>query len=214
MNIINSVYRIKDISKGQKIVAALYLVTGHLSDSDPIKMGIRESAVAIVISSDFSELSVLGSRITALLQSATIVGLVSEKNTSIIISELKAFITKEVADSSTEMRSFFSSDNSREAISESVIKKTLPNEHLSFKSHNMSVRIKKSHTISENKNKRQKDILSFINQKKSVGIKDIASLLSYISEKTIQRELNLLVQLGLITKRGTKRWSTYMAVVK
>lgn len=213
-SLINNVYKLKDILKGQKIVAALYLVTAHLSDNDPIKVGIRDGAVALVTTPDFSDFSVIGSRITTLLQSATIIGLVSEKNTSIITSELKSFITKEMADSSIEMRSFFNSDNSGEAITESVIKKTSPNEHLSFKTHTMSVRTKKSQAISDNKNKRQKDILSFINQKKSVGIKDIAHLLSDISEKTIQRELNLLVQLGLITKRGTKRWSTYMAVTK
>ncbi len=65
---------------------------------------------------------------------------------------------------------------------------------------------------SENKNKRQNDILSFINEKKAVAIKDISALFSDVSEKTIQRELGVLVEKGKITKRGSKRWSVYMAI--
>jgi DeoR/GlpR family transcriptional regulator of sugar metabolism len=72
--------------------------------------------------------------------------------------------------------------------------------------------ITKNVGIFENKNKRQHTILSFINDRKSAAIKDIAALFPDISEKTIQRELGTLVALGKITKRGNKRWSLYMAV--
>jgi hypothetical protein len=63
-----------------------------------------------------------------------------------------------------------------------------------------------------NKSARQDTILSFINERKSAVIKDIISLFPEVSEKTIQRELNALIDSGRITKRGTKRWSIYMAV--
>jgi len=64
----------------------------------------------------------------------------------------------------------------------------------------------------ENKSKRQDAILSFINERKSVGIKDIAALFSDTSEKTIQRELATLVATGKVSKRGEKRWSIYMSI--
>jgi DeoR/GlpR family transcriptional regulator of sugar metabolism len=66
--------------------------------------------------------------------------------------------------------------------------------------------------INENKSKRQDAILSLINERKSVGIKDISVLFSDTSEKTIQRELSTLVAAGKITKRGEKRWSVYLSV--
>ena len=76
----------------------------------------------------------------------------------------------------------------------------------------MSFSVKKFESISDNKYKRQSEILSFINNKKSVAIKDISALFPDVSEKTIQRELGALVSTGKITKRGSKRWSLYMAV--
>jgi predicted HTH transcriptional regulator len=75
----------------------------------------------------------------------------------------------------------------------------------------MSYRGKKTDSFID-KNARQDTILSFINDRKSVVIKDIVSLFPDVSEKTIQRELNKLVENGKITKRGSKRWSVYMAV--
>jgi predicted HTH transcriptional regulator len=70
----------------------------------------------------------------------------------------------------------------------------------------------KNNINNDQKNKRQSDILSFINQRKSAVIKDIAALFPDVSEKTIQRELGALVDAGKITKRGSKRWSIYLAV--
>jgi hypothetical protein len=204
-------YRIKDTSKGQKIVAAIYLVTQHLSDNDPIKNSLRDNAVSLILSADLAQMSTSSSRIASLLETSIMSGLVSEKNAHIIISEINNFVAKENSHTSADMKSFFGDSNQ---VVGDPIKKTLPEQTLSFKPHAMSVSVKKSQSNFENKNKRQKDILDFINKKKSVGIKDIASLLSDISEKTIQRELNILVQKGQITKRGTKRWSTYMAVTK
>jgi predicted HTH transcriptional regulator len=62
------------------------------------------------------------------------------------------------------------------------------------------------------KDSRQEKILSFINERKSAVIKDITALFPEVSEKTIQRELGSLIDTGRITKRGSKRWSMYMAV--
>ncbi|MDD3041223.1 DeoR family transcriptional regulator [Bacteroides sp.] len=56
---------------------------------------------------------------------------------------------------------------------------------------------------------RIKRIMSLIKDKKDVSIKDISIFLPDYSEKTIQRELNGLVDKGQIKKTGTKRWSRY-----
>lgn len=56
---------------------------------------------------------------------------------------------------------------------------------------------------------RRNTILRLIKDKREVTIKDISSVVSDISEKTIQRELLALVSEGVLNKTGEKRWSRY-----
>jgi hypothetical protein len=56
---------------------------------------------------------------------------------------------------------------------------------------------------------RRNTILKLIKDKKEVTIKDISSVISDCSEKTIQRELINLVSEGVLKKVGEKRWSKY-----
>ena len=56
---------------------------------------------------------------------------------------------------------------------------------------------------------RRNSILKLIKDKKSVMIKDITSVISDCSEKTIQRELLALVAQGVLKREGEKRWSRY-----
>ena len=58
-------------------------------------------------------------------------------------------------------------------------------------------------------NKRTSLILEFVRKHKNVSIKDIAKVIKGFSEKTIQRELTLLIQQGLVEKKGERRWSVY-----
>ena len=59
---------------------------------------------------------------------------------------------------------------------------------------------------------RQANILSFIKEKGSVSVKDISLIIRGVSEKTIQRELQGLIDAGRVVKRGERRWSTYSLV--
>jgi DeoR/GlpR family transcriptional regulator of sugar metabolism len=40
-------------------------------------------------------------------------------------------------------------------------------------------------------------------------IKDIAEVITDVSEKTIQRELNSLIEKGQVIRQGERRWSKY-----
>lgn len=53
-------------------------------------------------------------------------------------------------------------------------------------------------------------ILELVRKKKSLSIKEIASVIKGCSEKTIQRELGVLISRGLIRKVGERRWSLYL----
>ncbi len=68
----------------------------------------------------------------------------------------------------------------------------------------------------QGQNKRQSDrmslILDLVQKRKSLSIKEIASVIRDCSEKTIQRELNILIERGLIRREGERRWSLYLPV--
>jgi hypothetical protein len=53
-------------------------------------------------------------------------------------------------------------------------------------------------------------ILDLVRKRKSLSIKDIAAVVTDCSEKTIQRELALLIEQGLVRKVGERRWSIYV----
>ena len=62
------------------------------------------------------------------------------------------------------------------------------------------------------KTTRQETILQLLRSKGEAGIKDIVDVIAGCSEKTIQRELLLLVQKGLVQRTGERRWSKYSLV--
>ncbi|MES2213754.1 MAG: DeoR family transcriptional regulator [Patescibacteria group bacterium] len=64
-------------------------------------------------------------------------------------------------------------------------------------------------TIVFKKNNRQNIILQLLKRKKDLTIKDIAENIRDCSEKTIQRELIALINLGVLKKTGERRWSKY-----
>ena len=45
-------------------------------------------------------------------------------------------------------------------------------------------------------------------------IKDIAEVITDVSEKTIQRELNSLIEKGQVVREGERRWSKYSIAAK
>lgn len=64
----------------------------------------------------------------------------------------------------------------------------------------------------ERTSNRRDSILSVIQNKGQVKIKDVSVVIRGVSEKTIQRELQTLVGEGILKKEGERRWSTYSLV--
>ena len=57
---------------------------------------------------------------------------------------------------------------------------------------------------------RQQTILSVVREKGGkASIKDISTVIRNVSEKTIQRELQALIESGAVMRTGERRWSTY-----
>lgn len=206
----NNLYKQNNVSvevdalKGQKIVAALYLITNHLSDTNPLKGAIRSEALALITRA--TPVATIVQRVADLIGAAVFAGMMSRQNGAIITAELDAFATASNGTSAV-FGTLFSGER---ALPSSQKNMSVMSDRMSFKPKDNAT--PSNEAPNGKKLKRQHEILAFINEKKSVGIKDIARVFTDVSEKTIQRELGTLVQEGKITKRGSKRWSLYLAV--
>ncbi len=58
-------------------------------------------------------------------------------------------------------------------------------------------------------NDRAERIKTVLDAKPEATIKDIAEVITDVSEKTIQRELNSLIEKGQVIRQGERRWSRY-----
>ncbi len=76
----------------------------------------------------------------------------------------------------------------------------------------LSTSIKDNRTKGQSKgqSERMSLILDLVRKRKSLSIREIASVIRDCSEKTIQRELNILIERGLIRREGERRWSMYL----
>jgi DNA-binding transcriptional ArsR family regulator len=74
----------------------------------------------------------------------------------------------------------------------------------------ISIRQSKGH-MSDNTGKldRKEAVLAILRAKGPLYIKDISTVIRDVSEKTVQRELQALVEAGIVTKTGERRWTSY-----
>ena len=57
--------------------------------------------------------------------------------------------------------------------------------------------------------KRREAIIEFLTKKPNANIKEISGAIQGVSTKTIQRELQAMINDGIVKKTGSKRWTTY-----
>jgi hypothetical protein len=202
--------------KGQKIIAAIFLVTGHLPETDPLREKLRSLAVGLVDCTEADVGKQCGA-IIGLLGSAQYAGVISENNAKIIENEIKYF-SDPLYRNDTLVSSLFPAPSTAPQLTKGhLLDKRTSSSDMSYMSKVPNNNVFEQKTVhndvlKEKKDKRQEKILSYITARKSASIKDIATLFPDVSEKTIQRELGALVAAGKINKRGNKRWSLYLSI--
>lgn len=67
-------------------------------------------------------------------------------------------------------------------------------------------------TTIQNDIDRKQEILGIIKTRHSTTMQDIKNAFKEYSEKTIQREIATLMEMGLVRREGNKRWAVYRAV--
>lgn len=213
--------------KTEKIVSALYLVTSMIKDDDSIKWRIREESMSFIstatlfntttpIEKDHAleSFSVSSQTLVSLLNISSVSGLISKMNSSIISNEIEKLVEFLRTNVPSEVHS------AGYILSDSFFATDL--EQLSFESQdkhyhkghgNQSVVATRTQNkalmIKDKKNNRQEIILNLLKKDSNLTIKDFTKVIKNCSEKTIQRELIVLVEKGFIKRVGERRWSTY-----
>jgi hypothetical protein len=217
--------------KTEKLVSATYMLSGFITDREPIKWQLREAGVELLSNSlSLSDRSnserikahhnfvSTGLKFLSLLEVSYVGGLISEMNYSILKNEFQNLIsTVESVEKGGDARGLIFPDHFFDVPNES----TSVTQNISKGQSIMSDRIPRPiGLVSLNKqpeksnrqavvNNRQEIIISLLRKNNELGIKDFTSAIKDCSEKTIQRELTLLISKGQITKTGEKRWSRY-----
>ncbi len=185
----------------------------------------------------FMHFEVLHGRINELLSFISVAkfsGLISQNNSEILIREIEFFssvlsyvrdrgmgyrVSRENKSMSLPIESLFKEEVSGNNSQGFLNKRTFEQKDINIKQKDLSTVIQnkishKGHQDSKSSEKdtkisRRNSILKVIKDKKSVTIKDIMSVISDCSEKTIQRELVSLMKDGILKREGEKRWAKY-----
>lgn len=205
--------------KIERLTSALYVITGFLPATEPVRNRLRECALDLIKQASHpSGLTEGGveafragcSEIGVLLQMARSANLISGMNADLLAREydsLAAFV-RDFSDSIREKGGPEEMKGHIGQISEE------PN--MSFKSLSTQINNRKDTNKTKpnkkGKDSRRKMILDLINKKDKISINEAVSVIPGVSEKTVQRELMALVQDGLVIKEGERRWSTYRKV--
>ena len=214
--------------KSEKLAQALpYIRTAlHVGPPDVLEALSRAAvffptAIARFAAGELEEAGVLADlfEILSLLKIGVGLGLLNEKNASILIEEYKAVGVK--IDMGKHASPFLilediqlpplgngssagrpSSGRSSSAPGAAVHLKD------NYKGQNMSDRMAGESPL----NKRTDEILALVRKQGKVSIKDLKAVIKDCSAKTVQRELLALVRMGLVRKEGNRRWSVCIAV--
>ncbi len=218
--------RVYVYKKAERLAKAIHLVTPAFASSpalrdriDRVAVGLVDSAVlppALARNGLSRELLALSS-VLAIARSG---GLLSHMNADLIAREAQLLL-QEVA-GYEEPRLFLEEAPTLAELTRSSVRNSgaaLRHEHRAKDIASPAVREgKDTRTEGESKGhikdiparaSRRDAILSVLSAKGPSYIKDISLSVREVSEKTIQRELAVLVQEGLVAKAGERRWTTY-----
>ncbi len=195
-----------DISqKLEKLASALYLVTSFFNDQEPLKWKLRTLSTNLV-SEEVKDKSSTAKEIVSLFSVAKTAGLVSETNYDILVHELLKF--KQELEKPLDMTFLRETTTNEIALTQPYKTEYIKDKTTENKIIEKPV-LREFGVVSVKKSSRQSIIIAILKRKKEIMIKDVSSLISGCSEKTIQRELLTMVKAGILKKVGEKRWSRY-----
>jgi hypothetical protein len=224
--------------KTEKLTSAIYIITGLFSENEPMKWSLRKKSTEFLSfilnykdtkdqhKHDFVfhvKAKIL--ELVSLIEVSFSAGLISEMNFSIIkqeflhLSENLGSIKIESADPEhLVLTPEFLNDNlTLPPLKDSNyphgnFSKTQQNTGHSLSFKNVRDGVLLENNLNIKKSNRQSIILGLLKKKSNLTIKDIADNVKDCSEKTIQRELNGLIDSGVVKRDGERRWSRYSLI--
>jgi hypothetical protein len=209
--------------RAERIVAALYLVTNHISPEELLRTQIRIEALRILEQilaarnemrgADSIKISSCRTSIRyiiSLVRMLTVSGLLSLQNGTVVVEGLDD-LGSLLANSSNAALSE-SVVLSRESLTDihgGIVKDVRDTREVKDRSIKDASNMSDKTTFSGELDSREKGIIGVLRVGGELGIKDISSNLPEYSEKMIQRDLAKLVAAGRVKKIGLKRWSRY-----
>lgn len=215
--------------KALKITEALYRTTDMMLDGEPLKWSLRNTAVDIlnIISGlnsggqlrDIEKLNSLVSNLFLKLELASSGTFISKMNFEVLQREYSMLGDRArkyenqpiLLEAPSEIRTS-PQYRTQESITDTILDNNiLDRTEMSKKEEEKEI----LEIVSEDKKiepdpNRKAVIISALESKGHSSISDIARLFNgTIGEKTVQRELNALVEVGAIKKEGEKRWRRY-----
>ncbi len=212
--------------RGERILAALYLVTNHVSPTEPLRVSVRAGGLIMLerilsvrddmraVESEHLEACRVSIRhLISLVRLLSVSGFVSIQNTNIVtegLDELGNFLSASKNSVLSENVSLSRKDlTDISSLSIKDVKDILAiKDRLRIKD---NISLSKKSIDSGELSSREHTILEILRGGGELSIKDIASNLPEYSEKMIQRDLVKLVGVGQVKKVGLKRWSRYSA---
>lgn len=211
--------------RAERIATALYLVTAHISEREPLRGSIRAGVLILLErmlllkhemrspnSREVDESRAHIRRMITLVRILVMGGYLSPQNGQILVEaldDLGGFLSSAQASALSEYHPF-SKDDFADAAPPGIIKdikdRTSTERERKEKDSSGTNTI---HLDSSSYSTRQIQILSVLDKGREVSIRDVAAHLPEYSEKMIQRDLADLVALGVVRKEGEKRWSRY-----
>ena len=237
-------------NKSYRLAAAVFMISNVMDNSEELRTKIKNLSLNLVsMSVNLKDINFLDAKklsldleknsleLMSMLDIASVSGLVSKMNASILKEEFQSF----VLELSKFSEKFENTKNSsvKSIFTVSPNTNTETNIGMSLEMINAGYDLKLGETYrNEQKNAiengrengavnmgvngnghkrkdfRKNTVLEFIKGHKDVGIKDIIPNINGCSEKTIQRELLSLTNEGKIKKMGERRWSRYSYINK
>jgi hypothetical protein len=221
--------------KTERLSSAVFLVCNTIAESGELIAKIKNLALDLITYGSLIKDNSAGERMkllfkmeaalremASLMDIASISGLVSEMNASILKQEF-GVLNQNLAEvrnmygKNTISNDYFKQEDdlllsSRDT--ETTFNAVETNKGLRI--NGSILEPSKNRGVVKDRNSRQEHreraILELIKAKGSVNIKDISKSIKGCSEKTIQRKLIALIKSGVIKKEGERRWSRYSLI--
>lgn len=225
----------KAYRRAERLVAALHLLTSHVSQEEPARQVLRRKGVQLLsdildLRDEMRGVSSVKTRavqasireLISLMRVLTISGFISFQNADVVVESLdelgnflnasrRSSLSEDVVLSRDDLLGADTTSRKRPSV-ESIRRGRSPGTSKEESVSDIKDKPKgKQETVNRtgNLSVRAQNVLGVLRSNGELGIKDICSHFPEYSEKMVQRELLFLVSDKKVKKTGLKRWSRY-----